>query len=198
MAEIKIEKKSPIWPWVLVALLVIGALIYFIFFRETGGEREQITDTPTEETRDPDSNNTSPVSAYVAFIHSGTDQQMTLDHEFTNEALLKLTNATEAMADKVGYNGGKEIQDVRDYANKITQDPFETTHADNIRRSADILSNVLQNIQQSEFQSLSNEAADVKKAAESIDPDTLTLDQRDAVKAFFDKAATLLEKMNNG
>jgi hypothetical protein len=30
MAEIKIEKKKPVWPWI-VALLIIGALIYYIF-----------------------------------------------------------------------------------------------------------------------------------------------------------------------
>ncbi|WP_165829000.1 hypothetical protein [Flavobacterium sp. HTF] len=33
MAEIKIEKKKPVWPWI-AALLIIGALIYYIFFVE--------------------------------------------------------------------------------------------------------------------------------------------------------------------
>ncbi|SDZ67417.1 hypothetical protein SAMN05444397_1206 [Flavobacterium aquidurense] len=30
MAEIKIEKKKPIWPWI-AALLIIGAIVYYIF-----------------------------------------------------------------------------------------------------------------------------------------------------------------------
>ena len=30
MAEIKIEKKKPIWPWI-AAVLIIGAIIYYIF-----------------------------------------------------------------------------------------------------------------------------------------------------------------------
>ncbi|MEO7976850.1 hypothetical protein [Flavobacterium sp.] len=33
MAEIKIEKKKPIWPWI-VAVLIIGALIYYIFVND--------------------------------------------------------------------------------------------------------------------------------------------------------------------
>lgn len=33
MAEIKIEKKKPIWPWI-VAVLLIGALVYFVFLRD--------------------------------------------------------------------------------------------------------------------------------------------------------------------
>lgn len=30
MAEIKIEKKKPIWPWIAV-VLIIGALVYYIY-----------------------------------------------------------------------------------------------------------------------------------------------------------------------
>ncbi|WP_198528500.1 hypothetical protein [Flavobacterium sp. Root420] len=33
MAEIKIEKKKPIWPWI-VAVLIIGALVYYIFVKD--------------------------------------------------------------------------------------------------------------------------------------------------------------------
>jgi hypothetical protein len=34
MTEIKIEKKKPVWPWILL-LLAIAALVYFLVFRET-------------------------------------------------------------------------------------------------------------------------------------------------------------------
>ncbi|MFB9080319.1 hypothetical protein ACFFLS_11500 [Flavobacterium procerum] len=33
MAEIKIEKKKPIWPWI-VAVLLITALVYYVFLRD--------------------------------------------------------------------------------------------------------------------------------------------------------------------
>lgn len=52
MAEIKIEKKKPIWPWI-VAVLIISALIYFVFFRndvvksESTTEIENTTSTDT-------------------------------------------------------------------------------------------------------------------------------------------------------
>lgn len=41
MAEIKIEKKKPIWPWIAIAL-IIGALIYYIFVQDH--------EAPTEST----------------------------------------------------------------------------------------------------------------------------------------------------
>ena len=33
MAEIKIEKKKPVWPWIVVVLL-ISAIVYYIFLRD--------------------------------------------------------------------------------------------------------------------------------------------------------------------
>lgn len=39
MAEIKIEKKKPIWPWI-VALLIIGALIYYIYSKDQEAQNE--------------------------------------------------------------------------------------------------------------------------------------------------------------
>lgn len=50
MAEIKIEKKKPIWPWI-VLLLIIAALIYFVYFRdnETTNENNVETENSTSE-----------------------------------------------------------------------------------------------------------------------------------------------------
>jgi len=51
MAEIKIEKKRPIWPWI-VALLLIFGLVYYVFLREdhvqTGNTVEMENTTTTD------------------------------------------------------------------------------------------------------------------------------------------------------
>ncbi|MBF4487658.1 MULTISPECIES: hypothetical protein [unclassified Flavobacterium] len=50
MAEIKIEKKKPVWPWI-VAVLLISALVYYVFLRdnevttENGVQIENTTST---------------------------------------------------------------------------------------------------------------------------------------------------------
>ncbi|WP_281232801.1 hypothetical protein [Flavobacterium gelatinilyticum] len=52
MAEIKIEKKKPIWPWI-VAVLLIGALVYYVFLKDdevqpdNGVQIENATSTDT-------------------------------------------------------------------------------------------------------------------------------------------------------
>lgn len=39
MAEIKIVKKQPVWPWILLALGA-AVLIYYFFFRDKEAEQE--------------------------------------------------------------------------------------------------------------------------------------------------------------
>jgi len=50
--------------------------------------------------------------------------------------------------------------------------------------------------QQAKYPSLVAEATEIKQAAAAINPDVLTLNQKEAVKTFFRKAADLLSKMN--
>lgn len=41
---------------------------------------------------------------------------MTLDNAYTNEALLKLTDATNAMADEIDYTVAEDISEVKKHA----------------------------------------------------------------------------------
>lgn len=198
MAEIKIEKKTPVWPWILVALAIIAVIIYFVAFHDDGENTEDRRQQTTEEAADNRqvAPNNATVAAYVSYIHDDPDQ-MGLDHEFTNEALLKLTNATKAMADEIGYDIQKDMDEVRTHADKITRDPYETSHANSIRNAGESLARALQNMQQEAFPGLANEANQVKNAVTAIEPEELTLDQKEDVKNFFRESADLLEKMNN-
>ncbi len=191
MTEIKIEKKKHVWPWILLVLGLLFAA-WFFFFRNDKAEPVETADN-TAVIDIPENNNI--VASYVTFINSDTNT-MSLDHTFTSEALTKLTDAVDAMATEAGYDVKVDIAKAQQLADEITKDPIVTTHADKIRSAADVLSTSLQNMQQAKYPGLSPEAADVKSAASAINPETLTLDQRDAVKSFFRKAADLLNKMN--
>jgi len=191
MTEIKIEKKKPVWPWLL---LVLGLLVaaWFLFFRN---DKDEPVETSDKTALIDIHENNSRVAAYVTLINSDTNK-MSLDHSFTSEALTKLTDAVDAMATEAGYDVKVDIAKAKQYAEEITKDPMSTTHADKIRSAADVLSTSLQNMQQAKYPGLRAEAADVKSAATAIKPEILTLDQRDAVKSFFRQAADLLSRMN--
>lgn len=73
MAEIKIEKKKPVWPWILLILGLI-ALVYFLFFRDRETEQEVIQDVEETtsmkiETLDENAKALPPVYKGFANIH---------------------------------------------------------------------------------------------------------------------------------
>ncbi|HTO15436.1 MAG TPA: hypothetical protein VLZ83_06680 [Edaphocola sp.] len=181
-------------PWVIVGIVIVLLLIYFLIIRDNKNESELINPT-SENSHRSVNENISTVAAYVSFVENNKEK-MGLDHSYTNEALLKLIDATNAIAAEVGFEVGADLENVREYANRIKEDQLETKHADNIRKADDILTTVLQNIQKTKFPKLANEVAELKVASESIRPDVLALDQKDAIKNYFAKAAALLQKMN--
>jgi len=191
MTEIKIEKKKPVWPWILLVLGLLFAAWFFFFRNDKAEPAKTAENTALIDVHE----NNNIVATYVTFINSDTNT-MSLGHAFTSEALTKLTDAVNAMAAEAGYDVKADIAKAKQHADEIGKDPIATTHADKIRSAADVLSTSLQNMQQAKYPGLSAEAADVKSAALAINPEKLTLDQRDAVKSFFRKAADLLKKMN--
>jgi hypothetical protein len=200
MAEIKIEQKKQIWPWLLVGLVIAALLVYFLVFSDNGKITEAVTEANyITNTNEPDligvKENNATVAAYVNFVEN-SEEKMSLDHGYTNEALLKLIDATNAMANEVGYEVQADLEKVKEYANVITKDPFETSHADNIRKADDILTNVLQNIQKAKYPGLADEVEELRSASESIKPGVLALEQKGAIKNYFSKASDLLKKMN--
>lgn len=194
MAEIKIEKKANYWPWVLAGIVIL-ALLYYFLFSKPNVENNVVPDRDTVSVMNRNDSDNLAVVAFTTYIDNDTGS-MSLDHEYSNTALLKLCDATQEVADKAGYEVKAEIDEAREYANKITNDPTVTTHADNIKKSTGIISSALKNIQENSFPELGNEADNVTAASQEISTADLTLDQKGVVKSFFRSASVLLKKMN--
>ncbi|QQX78264.1 MULTISPECIES: hypothetical protein [Aequorivita] len=213
MAEIKIEKKKPIWPWILAALVILAA-IYFIWSSndddyETddevlGNDTISQIDQNTYDTTANDSTTLytgtygtmvkeKALSNYFTYIDN---EKMGLDHEYTNGALIHLITATEAEANNLNVDINANLEEARTHAFEITKDPMSLKHADKIRAAGLEIVTALKTIQEKEFPNLSAELGELKVAAEDINPATPTLEQKEDAKAFFEKAGRVLQKMN--
>ena len=210
MAEIKIEKKKPIWPWIILVLIIL-ALLYFLVFADDDDnddmddvETEQVEegtvwddeDTTSWETETTSSDTLSGqgVSEYLTYVSDKS--KMGIDHEYTNNALISLMNAVQAKADEMNYDISADMASVRQDAQKIEQDPMATTHANTIKSAGTKLAGILENMQKAQYPNLSNDVQEVKTAANNIKGDTQTLNQKDQINKFFDEAADVLRKMS--
>lgn len=246
MAEIKIEKKKPMWPWIIggIALLMIVAVLLFSDndkgqerqsaysnekegeYGRTGGVTGQsneasdadntgvdgqdnrvaagdgvsnMMDTvavkPENNSRDraQANGNNSEVAEFVEFVKSDLDKK-DLDPKAINQAFTHLSDATSEKAREVGHNA-RNLQEARNVMNQIETAASEQAKADNIKRTAQILSRELEAIQLASFPQLDDEVANLKKASESIDANEVAMNQEDEIMEFFNESADLLDKM---
>jgi hypothetical protein len=201
MAEIKIEQKKQIWPWMIVGLVIVAILVYFIVFRDNNANT---TEAVTEENYISGTNetnllgvkeNNSTVAAFVNFVENETNRN-NLDHAYIKEAFLKLTAATNAMAGEIGYDIQADLEKVKESTILINNEPFDTSSAKNIRNATDNSTTALQNMQLAKYAWLTDEVDELKSASAAINPVELTVEQKDAVMNYLAKASDLLDKMN--
>nr|MBC7612191.1 hypothetical protein [Pseudopedobacter sp.] len=195
MAEIKIEKKQPIWPWVLLGLIILAAVLYFFVFKNQNSSQLLGEDADTTAIV-MDNQNEGAVAEYINFIDGEADT-MTLAHDYSHEALSKLADATKAMSNKTGVDVSANLNEVKALSQQITNNPMATTHADDIRKASTIIATALGTIQQTKFPDLRMNSEDLMNDAKAVDENDLTLRQKSTVRTFFNSAANLLQKMNS-
>lgn len=202
MAEIKIVQKKQVGLWLLAAIVIAILLYYFLVFRDNSNNYATEVVTETKSVSGTNENNllgikenNNTVATFVSFIENDSTRDG-IDYAFTNEALLKLTAATDAMAGEIGYDISDDLERLKESIVMIANEPFETSQAKNIRIAADNSTTALQNMQLAKYPWLTDEVDALKSASVSINPEVLTLNQKNAVMNYFAKASDLLQKMN--
>src|SRR5690606_37352673 len=107
MAEIKIKKKAPIWPWI-VGAFIVGILIYLLVFANDDDDVDDVTVDDTEQVIVTDTipaateyEGINEVNDYNTFMG---DQSMDVSHEYSSTALTKLIAATKATATELNVD----------------------------------------------------------------------------------------------
>lgn len=195
MAEIKIKKKNPVWPWIILGLLVLGIIWYF-FLRDSDNQVADEEENMTEQVIVSENENAysnSAISQFSDYI-SDTDK-MGIDHEYSNGALEYLIDAVKEKADMLNVDVDADLEEASNKASEVKEDPYEVDHADLIRSSGEIITRALTTLQQEEYPDLAEDLAQVDTALKAIKPSVKTLEQKDEVNNFFKSSESLLLKM---
>lgn len=202
MAEINIEKKKPVWPWILLAILILGLIAWFVLDDDDDVEEVTATEMVEEDRRDSMTENassnkeaTTALAAYRKHVNSDT-AKMGLDHVYTHKSLTLLTEALKQTAKQHNYNIEKDLSVVKQNADEIQKDPMSLKHADKIEVAFNNLTTAFKNFQNAKFSDLANDVKDLQDQADKLKPAEQTLEQKQIVKGYFDKAADLLNQMN--
>ncbi len=206
MAEIKIEKKSPIWPWILLGLLVLAGILYLVLDENDDDDMdddattEQMVADDMEDDRQDDVDTKTMTSYDTALAkysdYIGNTAKMGIDHEYSNGALMLLIDAVAAKADVLDIDIDADLAQARENATAITTDPYEVNHADLIKNSGKIITRALTTLQTAKYPNLTSEVSKVEESVMAITKEEHTLDQKGDVNRFYKSAEDLLIKMN--
>ncbi len=213
MAEIKIEKKKPVWPWIILVLIILAGVYFFWYYNDTMNgtdDEEMLQDTLQERNEGMIDNSATDsttlysgsygtvkkektIADYLTYIEN---DKMSTDSEYVAGALMKLINATEAEAEQLNVDVTADLEQAREDAFDINSNPEPSANLGKFKKSATEISSALISIQRHSFPKLYEASVSLKDAVNKNDAKTPSSQQTENVKSFFDKAGTLLQKMN--
>lgn len=209
MAEIRVEKKKSIWPWILGLLLL--ALILWAVFEAMDRDEPVVAGEPVETVpAEPDRGGFADEAAVPAEVEQFastcvTDvapEAMGREHEYTVQCIEHLAASISAVIERperVSLDLQQRVQEFEETAQRLEEsDPESQEHAGMTREvfvsAADLLNSVQEElyIGQSE---IDQQVSQLEQTAAAVKADTPMLEQREDVQAFFQQAADALRNM---
>ena len=210
MAEINIERKEGrSGLWIVLALILLGLGAWWWLRSDstgydlvavadivTGGAVSSVAGGTVADTAG--GRNLPPaVQSYLTWTNQQrADTTMSMDHRYTANGIRQLAEALNALAvPGGGAQVQNELQMLRSRADSLEQNPQASTHANTVRAMFRTLSGLMTAMQQQRFPDLAEPAQGVNQAAEAVRADRPLLEQRTAVRNFFDRAGTVVQRM---
>jgi hypothetical protein len=201
MAEIHIQKKRPpVWPWILLILVLIVAAWLFIEttrdddLEVAGGVRDESNydEFNRENLTAPDTSYAAVmVNEYIAFINE--EQQNRSEEEFISEGIKKLGMALSAIA-REKFPGDAEINREVDSIQK------KTGTLDNVSENSNDINDiaagtvqVMNSMQQKGNENIEGEVSKVKESADKISSDRPAVKQQKEITSFLRESGDVLQ-----
>lgn len=191
---------KPVGPGVFAAVavgmvIIVIALLWLLF---SGRERaDQTATTPAASTTLAPV--PAPVTEFLTYLQDNrAEEAMAKDHAYTSDGLRRLAAALASLSEHAGVRSAEvtqQLAQLRQQADDIQADPHATSHAASIRTAFTRAADLMATLQQQRYPNLDAQVAQVRRAAEAIDPAQLTLTQKQQVGAFFAQAGEALRMM---
>jgi hypothetical protein len=212
MAEIKIEKKKPVWPWILVLLIVIAAIAYYLWRSQGHDLEDDFGSDDTEVRQDETGSNYQTSEDDTTHILSGINSDVEMveflssisdstrigtDSDYTKNALLRLVERTRTTVARFGAGMDEPLENLKKARDRIEQDAGTAGFSKEIKSVGREITAALGTLQQKEFPGLSGEIEEAKSALADIASDVEASEQTKRIAQFFEEFGEALNKMQH-
>uniref|UniRef100_UPI004047C90C hypothetical protein n=1 Tax=Mariniflexile sp. TaxID=1979402 RepID=UPI004047C90C len=166
MAEIKIEKKSPVWPWVLLVLAIAVVIAYVVYkTSEDNTYEENVNIENIDGTNTLDENGTANYddtnldsnynSSMMEFDEAVKDSaRIGKDSAYTKSAMHKLIHTVVLKADQNNLESSNALTNLKSYADNGMSVTKDLNISKNLKSVSDDVTSVIQAIQTKNFPGL--------------------------------------------
>lgn len=194
MTEIKIEKRSSPWPWIL-GVLALALVVWVAFAAMRDDDADTQYAAVTDDGRPEGTAGTSgavpaAVDEYSAFAET-EDMTPGRDHAYTAEGIRKLSAALGAVIERNGNDAESRsrFDRFRQSADRLEREPQSGQHAGIVR---DVFTSAVDVMESSRVDA--GDVSQLRQTASSIAADQPLLDQADAIERFFSQSAEALTR----
>lgn len=205
MEEIHVQRKErKLWPWALgiIAVLLLLFVIVDRDDREEFAAGDVASDPLVPDRVAPDA---APLSwmesqRFIVYVRDTEPNfgDMNAAHTYTRNGLRYLASALEEITRQdrgSAPNLAPRIAALREGAETLREGAAAPGHADVVATVFTQAANAIADVQRARFPDASDEAAAVREAANRVNAQRPLLEQRDAVKGFFDSAVSAVRAM---
>ena len=215
MAEIKIEKRKPIWPWVVVTLIILLLLYFFwysnrtevmnheeIDFQDTLSAQSEVVDEEALSFYRSEPEFFEDYNEYIHFLSDAHASDNDNESDFHRKALLKLIDATREQSVLLDIDVSRNLEEAKENADKVTHD-VQNTAGVQVKKAASEITAALKKIQKKNYKSLKSKRENLESAVSDMNGMRAIDDQQEKIFDFHESAKTLLtamaelEKRNN-
>lgn len=206
MAEIKVEKKKPIWPWIVGILAVLLIIFLLFMFMDDEGTDEDIEerDQQVEEAIDPYEETTdgrdydypqNAIGQYLYYVEEEYEErEIEENQEYPQEAMHKLAAAVEEKIRDHKDEPNQELEELVDSDTAATAQ--NQMSVEEIEEKGRIVLDGFIHLQEIFYEDLDDEIQELQSDFQEIAQTMEGEERAEAVTGFYRQAAEVLREMS--
>lgn len=206
MAEIKIEKKAPIWPWILLVLVILAIIAYLVLKDDVDDVVDDVNTEAIDTTGTYQNNNSinytgmqdndfnSAMTEFDTYVQDSA--RVGTDSVYTKLAFNRLAHMTVMKAEENNLDDSSSLDNLRGYSNTTDSADGDMEIRKNLKRVGTDVANVIESLQKKDYPNLESEVKSLKNKSDKLNDTDAFDQQQQSIRDFIRSSRDILNSMN--